>query len=118
MYYQRLGPAPSYSATKAMQNVYLQALEQQARSRGLDIRYTDIRPGFVDTALLNGDFHYPMMLHPEKVAREIVYAIRSSSADLLGKNHRKHIRVIDWKYRILTAVWRRIPRWIWRRIKL
>ena len=103
-----LGPAPSYSATKAMQNVYLQALEQQARSRGLDIRFTDIRPGFVDTALLSGDFRYPMMLRPEKVAQEIVYAI----------NHRKHIRVIDWKYRILTALWRRIPRWIWRRIRL
>ena len=103
-----LGPAPSYSATKAMQNVYLQALEQQARSRGLDIRFTDIRPGFVDTALLSGDFHYPMMLRPEKVAQEIVNAI----------NHRRHIRVIDWKYRILTALWRRIPRWIWRRIKL
>lgn len=103
-----LGPAPSYSATKAMQNVYLQALEQQARSRGLNIRFTDIRPGFVDTALLSGDFHYPMMLRPEKVAKEIVWAI----------NHHKHIRVIDWKYRILTAVWRRIPRWIWRRMKL
>lgn len=103
-----LGPAPSYSATKAMQNVYLQALEQQAHSRGLNIHFTDIRPGFVDTALLSGDFHYPMMLRPEQVAREIVYAI----------NHRKHIRVIDWKYRILTAVWRRIPRFIWRRIKL
>jgi len=50
-----LGPAPSYSATKAMQNVYLQALEQQARSRGLDIVFTDVRPGFVDTALLAGD---------------------------------------------------------------
>ena len=103
-----LGPAPSYSATKAMQNVYMQALEQQARSRGLDIRFTDIRPGFVDTALLSGDFHYPMMLRPEKVAQEIVWAI----------NKRKHIRVIDWKYRLLTAVWRRIPRYIWRRIKL
>ena len=103
-----LGPAPSYSATKAMQNIYLQALEQQANSRGLNIHFTDIRPGFVDTALLSGDFHYPMMLRPEKVAKGIVYAI----------NKRKHIRVIDWKYRILTAVWRRIPRWIWRRIKL
>lgn len=103
-----LGPAPSYSATKAMQNVYIQALEQQARSRGLDIRFTDIRPGFVDTALLAGDFRYPMMLKPEKVAREIICAI----------NHKKHIRVIDWKYRLLTAIWRRIPRWIWRRIRL
>lgn len=103
-----LGPAPSYSATKAMQNVYLQALEQQANARGLKIRFTDIRPGFVDTALLDGDFHYPMMLKPERVAQEILYAI----------NHRQHIRVIDWKYRLMTAFWRRIPRWLWRRLKL
>jgi NADP-dependent 3-hydroxy acid dehydrogenase YdfG len=103
-----LGPAPAYSATKAMQNVYLQALEQQAHARGLDIWFTDIRPGFVDTALLSGNFHYPMMLKPQAVAREIVYAIE----------HRQHIRVIDWKYRLLTALWRRIPRFIWRRIKL
>jgi len=103
-----LGPAPAYSATKAMQNVYLQALEQQANARGLRIRFTDIRPGFVDTALLSGDFHYPMMLKPQKVACEIIRAI----------NARKHIRVIDWKYRLLTAVWRTIPIFLWRRIKL
>lgn len=103
-----LGPAPSYSATKAMQNVYLQALEQQARSRGLAIHFTDIRPGFVDTALLSGDFRYPLMMRPEQVAQEIVRAV----------NGRRHVRVIDWKYRILTAVWRRIPRWLWRRISL
>jgi len=103
-----LGPAPSYSATKAMQNVYLQALEQQAHARGLSIRFTDIRPGFVDTALLSGDHRYPMMLRPERVAQEIVCAI----------NRKKHIHVIDWRYRILTALWRRIPRFVWRRIKL
>ena len=103
-----LGPAPSYSATKAMQNVYLQALEQQAYARGLDIRFTDIRPGFVDTALLSGDFHYPMMLKPDRVAHDIVRSI----------NSQRHIRVIDYRYRLLTALWRRIPRFLWRRIKL
>ncbi len=103
-----LGPAPSYSATKAMQNVYLQALEQQANARNLKIRFTDIRPGFVDTALLNGDFHYPMMLKPEKVARQIVRAI----------NSKRHIKVIDWRYAILTALWRRLPRPLWRHLKL
>ncbi|MBR1594508.1 MAG: SDR family NAD(P)-dependent oxidoreductase [Alloprevotella sp.] len=103
-----LGPAPSYSATKAMQGVYLQALEQQAHARGLKIRFTDIRPGFVDTALLSGDFHYPMMLRPERVAREIVSAIKA----------RRHVRVVDWRYRLLTALWRRIPRCLWRRIRL
>ena len=103
-----LGPAPAYSARKSMQNTYLQALEQLANARGLRIGFTDIRPGFVDTALLSGDFHYPMMLKPEKVAREIVCAI----------NAKKHIRVIDWRYRLLTACWRMIPNCIWRRIKL
>jgi len=91
-----------------MQNVYLQALEQQAHARGLRIRFTDIRPGFVDTALLSGDFHYPMMLKPQKVACEIIRAI----------NVHEHVRVIDWKYRLLTAVWRTIPLFLWRRIKL
>lgn len=103
-----LGPAPSYSATKAMQNVYLQALEQQANARGLKIRFTDIRPGFVDTDLLKGDFRYPMMLKPEKVARQIVRAI----------NSKRHVKVIDWRYAILTALWRRLPRPLWRHLKL
>ena len=103
-----LGPAPAYSATKALQNVYLQALEQQAHQRGLDIAITDIRPGFVDTALLAGDFRYPLMLKPERVAREIVASI----------NRKRHIRVIDWKYRILTSLWRSLPRWVWRRLRI
>ena len=103
-----LGPAPSYSATKAFQQNYLQALEQQANARGLDIRFTDIRPGFVDTDLLKGDFRYPMMLRPENVARQIVHAIDT---------HR-HVKVIDWRYALLTALWRRVPRFIWRKLKL
>ena len=103
-----LGPAPAYSATKAYQATYLQALEQQANARKLNIRITDIRPGFVDTALLSGLPRYPMMLTPQHVAREIVSAIE----------HHDHIRIIDWRYRILTALWRRVPRFIWRRLKL
>lgn len=103
-----LGPAPAYSATKALQATYLQSLEQQAHQRGLNIRFTDIRPGFVDTALLNDSFPYPMLMRPESVARDIVRSIY---------RHR-HVRVIDWRYRILTFFWRLIPRWIWRRMKL
>lgn len=103
-----LGPAPSYSATKAMQNVYLQALEQQANARKLKIRFTDIRPGFVDTDLLKGDFRYPMMLKPDKVARQIVSAI----------DHKRHIAVLDWKYAIITSLWRRLPRPLWRHFRL
>lgn len=103
-----LGPAPAYSATKALQATYLQALEQQACQRKLNIRFTDIRPGFVDTALLNDDFPYPMLMKPETVARDIVESIRRG----------RHVRIIDYRYRVLTFVWRLIPRWIWRRIRI
>ena len=103
-----LGPAPSYSATKAMQNVYLQALEQQAHARGLKIRFTDIRLGFVDTDLLKGDYRYPMLLKPQAVARHIVRAIENS----------RHVTVVDWRYAVLTALWRLLPRPLWRILKL
>lgn len=103
-----LGPAPSYSATKAFQNTYLQALEQLANARRLNIRFTDLRPGFVDTPLLDGDNHFPMMLRPQQVAKEMVEAIE----------RRRHVRVIDWRWRIITALWRLIPRCIWRKLSL
>lgn len=102
-----LGAAPSYSATKAFQNCYLQALEQQAAMRGLNITFTDVRPGFVDTALLSGD-SYPMLMDCRYTARLILKAILA---------HR-HVAVVDWRWRVLTAVWRRVPRWLWRRLNI
>lgn len=101
-----LGVAPAYSASKAFCNVYIEALEQQARLRHLDIHFTDLRPGFVRTDLLGDGKHYPMLMSAESVARDIVKAIRT----------RRHVCVIDWRYRVLTALWRTIPRWLWRRM--
>ena len=103
-----LGPAPSYSATKAMQNTYIQALEQLANAQQLNIRFTDIRPGFVATDLLNDGHHYPLMLTKEAVARDIVRSI----------DRRRHVRIIDWRWRAITSLWRRLPRFIWRRLRL
>ena len=103
-----LGAAPSYSATKAFQNCYLEALEQQASMRHLNIRITDIRPGFVDTPLLGDNPHYPMLIDTESASQEIVRAVL----------HKKHVHVLDWRYRILTPLWRLIPRWLWRRLNI
>lgn len=100
-----LGAAPAYSATKRFQNTYIEALEQLAGMQHLPIRFTDIRPGFVDTDLLKGK-HYPLLMRPERVARHIVRAIE----------RKKHIVVIDWRYRFLVFGWRLIPRWLWRRM--
>ena len=56
-----LGVAPAYSATKRFQNTYIDALAQLSRMQRLNIRFTDIRPGFVATDLLrNGK--YPMLM--------------------------------------------------------
>ncbi|HEY9542181.1 SDR family NAD(P)-dependent oxidoreductase [Prevotella sp.] len=103
-----LGPAPAYSASKALQNTYLQALEQLAHSRRLDIRFTDIRPGFVNTPLLAGTATYPMLLRPESVARTIVKAIK----------HRRHVVTIDRRWQVIVALWRLIPNAVWRRLRL
>ena len=85
-----LGAAPSYSATKAFQNCYLEALEQQSSMRRLNIRITDIRPGFIATPLLGEKPTYPMLMKTENAAREIVSAVLKE----------KHVRVLDWRYRI------------------
>ena len=104
-----LGPAPSYSATKRYCNTYIQALVQLSRKRELNIRFTDIRPGFVDTPLLEGSQRsYPMLMDSKKVARKIVRAIEK----------RKRTAIIDWRYKILVFLWRMIPNWLWERIRL
>ncbi|MBQ8657315.1 MAG: SDR family NAD(P)-dependent oxidoreductase [Prevotella sp.] len=103
-----LGPAPAYSATKAFQNCYLQALEQQANARKLNIRFTDIRPGFVATDLLGDNPRYPLLMQPQPVAQAIVRAIYGQ----------KHVAVIDTRWHLITALWRRVPRWVWRRLRL
>lgn len=103
-----LGPAPAYSATKAFQSVYLDALDQLSRSRRLGIRFTDIHPGFVRTPLLAGGGRYPMLMEAEPVARSIFRAV--------GRGRR--VLVIDWRYRLLVTLWRLVPRWLWRRINL
>ena len=102
-----LGVAPSYSATKAYQNTYVQALEQLANMRRLHIRFTDIRPGFVDTPLLAGG-KYPMLMDKTVVARKLLRAVKA---------HR-HVCVIDWRYRILVFFWCLIPNFIWRKLNI
>ena len=102
-----LGAAPAYSATKRFQNTYLEALAQLAHMQHLPITFTDIRPGFVDTDLLKGG-HYPMLMHPQKVAMRIVKALE----------RKKSVVTIDTRYRLLVFFWRLIPRWLWVRMNI
>ena len=101
-----LGIAPAYSATKCFQNTYLDALDQLAHMNGLNICFTDIRPGFVATPLLKDD-SYPLLMKATDVAAQIVKGI----------DRKKRTLIIDWRYRILVFFWRLIPRCIWLRLK-
>lgn len=103
-----IGISPSYSATKRLQNTYIEALAQLSNMYKHRIYFTDIRPGFVKTALLDGDKKYPMLMTPSRVAKHIIKAI----------NKRKRVVVIDWRYRCVVFVWRLIPNWLWERLKI
>lgn len=125
-----LGPAPSYSASKAFQTTYIQALEQLSHSRNLHIRFTEIRPGFVNTPLLFPEEHtqqntesdesngivlhedtikkYPLLLSSQYVAKRIVKALY----------WRRRTVIIDWRWKLITRLWRCIPNCIWKHMRL
>ena len=71
--------APAYSASKAYQINYMEALRKKAYKSCNHIHVTDIRPGLVDTAMAKGEGLFWVM-PVEKVASQIVAAIRKQKS--------------------------------------
>jgi short-subunit dehydrogenase len=71
--------APAYSASKAYQINYMEALRKKAFKSGGQIKVTDIRPGLVDTAMAKGEGLFWVM-PVEKVANQIIAAIRKEKS--------------------------------------
>ena len=69
------GLAPSYNATKAYQINYLEGLRLNTIKSGYDITITDVRPGFVDTAMAKGNGLF-WVAPVKKAAEQIVEAIK------------------------------------------
>ena len=67
--------APAYSATKAYQINYMEALRKKAFKAGGKVIITDIRPGLVNTAMAKGEGLFWVM-PVEEVASQICTAIR------------------------------------------
>lgn len=103
-----MGIAAAYSATKRFEQTYLDALDQLSHNEHANVGITDIRPGFIRTDLLSADRRYPMEMTVEKVAPKIVKAIING----------RRIATIDWRWRVVVALWRLIPRWLWNRLRL
>lgn len=102
-----IGIAAAYSASKRYQWNYLQAIDQLAHQQHVNVLITDIRPGFVDTPLLDTSKHtYPMMMQPAYAAAKVVNAI-------LKRRHRAYI---DSRWAIVSGLWHLIPSPLWRHI--
>ncbi|HIP49736.1 MAG TPA: SDR family NAD(P)-dependent oxidoreductase [Lutibacter sp.] len=65
---------PAYFASKAFQKNYLESLWLKGKSSKADISVTDIIPGFVDTAMAQGDTFW--MASTEKATQQIYTAIK------------------------------------------
>ena len=94
--------------TGHIQNIYLDAMEQLSYMHHSKIHFTDIRPGFVATDLLNDGKHYPMLMKPKKVATCIVQALEK----------KKRLVIIDKRYQLLVFLWRLIPACLWKRLPI
>ena len=69
------GLAPSYNSSKAYQINYLEGLRLNASKSNSSIHVTDVRPGFVDTAMAKGDGLF-WVSPVEKAAEQIYTAIK------------------------------------------
>ena len=92
------GVSSAYSASKAFVSRYLEGQSVRADSSGADVRVTDVKPGFVETAMTEGQEGLFWVAPVEVAARQIYAAMR---------RRRRHVyitrrwRLVAWLMRIL-----------------
>lgn len=67
--------SPAYNASKAFESNYMEGLRQKIRKMKLPITVTDIRPGFVKTAMAKGEGIF-WAAELEKAAQQIYHVIK------------------------------------------
>lgn len=97
--------APAYSASKAYQINYMEALRKKAYKSGRQITVTDICPGLVDTAMAKGEGLFWIM-PVEKVANQIIAAIRK----------KKSKAYVTKRWHILAIINKSIPYYLYKRM--
>ncbi len=99
------GQAPAYNATKAFQINYLEGLRQKATKLKHPIVVTDIRPGFVDTAMAKGEGLF-WVSSVEKATKQIFAAIEK----------KKKIAYITKRWQLIGTILKRIPSVVYERM--
>ena len=97
--------APAYNATKAFQINYLEGLQQKAKKLSLPVCVTDIRPGYVDTDMAQGDGMF-WVAPVEKAAHQIMDAIEE----------RKSVVYITRRWAVIAFLLKILPKSIYRRM--
>lgn len=103
-----IGLAAAYSASKRFQRNFIDALEQLAYHQQVNVRFTDIRPGFVRTPFLSDEISYPMELSIEKAAPLIETAVL----------RQRRVAYIDSRWGVVNAMWSVVPQCLWKHISL
>ena len=93
------GECPAYNASKAYMSNYLEGLACKARAYGKGIAVTDIKPGFVDTAMAQGEGLF-WVASPEKAAKQIYNMIR----------HRKSGGYVTKRWGLVALLFKMMPR--------
>ncbi len=88
--------APAYNASKAFMANYLEGLRLKSIQNKNKITITDIRPGYVDTKMAQGDNMF-WIASPEKAAAQIYQAIRARKPCVYIT---KRWRLIAWLFKI------------------
>ena len=99
------GIAPSYNATKAYQINYLEGLRLNVKSIGSQISVTDVRPGFVDTAMAKGEGLF-WVSPVKKAAEQIFKAIKK----------KKKVVYVTKRWRLIGYLLKAIPFSILKRV--
>ena len=99
------GEAPAYNASKAFESNYLAGLRHKVAKLRLPITITDIQPGFVDTAMAQGEGLF-WVASPDEAARQIYHAIQ---------RQRKHAYVTR-RWRIIAWLLKLVPDALYHRL--
>lgn len=97
--------APAYSASKAYQMNYAEALKKKAFKNLPSLTITEIRPGLVDTAMAKGDGLFWVM-PTNVVVKQILRAINKKQATC----------IVTKRWRIVHFIMRHLPWGIYKRI--
>lgn len=98
--------SPSYSASKSFQIRYLESLRQKSRASGGKITVTDIRPGFVDTDMGNGEGAF-WIAPVEKASKQILRGIKKN----------REVIFVTKRWFLISLFLKIIPGFIYERVK-